>query len=168
MSSPISPAPTAVKYSLRGEQLLATGMTTGAKATTDNLWVHSKVYSRGGENELHAHAVEDHTFFVVQGSAQFYFGDGSNQVVERFEGFLIPKGSLYRFHALGEENLVMLRIGAAQRGDDWSGELRNGAPVEIRRALDPAGNPIPSKSLAKGRTPAEPVTPLPGRFFPEN
>ena len=39
------------------------------------LWAHSKVYSKGGENALHSHDIEDHVFLVLQGEASFFFGD---------------------------------------------------------------------------------------------
>jgi mannose-6-phosphate isomerase-like protein (cupin superfamily) len=158
--------PRAVGYSLLGLPLLETGMTTTPLAQAANLWVHGKVYSRGGENALHAHTVEDHTFFVVQGAARFSFADGAERLVRTFEGVLLPKGTAYRFEAEGGENLVMLRIGAAQIGADWSGDIVKGSPAEVRQAsvLDAEGRPILDPE-AKGRTPAEPVRPLAGRVF---
>jgi len=169
--SSISVAPKcggAIKYTMRGTQLLSGGMTTIPKASADNLWIHSKVYSCGGENDLHAHPDEDHTFFVLQGTANFEFGDGSALSVENFEGVLIPKGTLYRFTAAEEQNLVMLRIGGAQRGAGWSGEIVQGVPAEICRAIDKDGRIIfdTDKLKNKGKTPSEPVVPMPGHFFP--
>ena len=151
-------------FSLRGLPLLATGMTTTAIARADNLWIHAKVYSRGGENAMHAHEFEDHAFVVLQGEAIFEFADGSKRRVRPYEGVLLPKGSFYRFEARGLDNLVMVRIGGAQIGADWSGTIERGAPVEIRRAIDTSGQPLASGSLAKGRTPAESVSVLHGQF----
>jgi len=155
-----------VKYSLRGTQLLSRGQTTIPKAAGDNLWIHSKVYSGGGENALHAHAVEDHTFFVLQGAAEFEFAGGRKEVVGRFEGVFLPHNSLYKFHALGDENLVMLRVGSAQRRDDWSGEIAHGLPAEVMQFLDERGVPIvDANSQEKGKTPGEPAVPIPGKYF---
>ncbi len=154
------------KYTMRGTQLLSSGMTTIPLAAAKNLWLASKVYSRGGENSLHAHAYEDHSFFVLQGAAVFEYGDGSSERVEKFEGVMLPKGVVYRFQAQGGENLVMLRIGSAQIGDDWSGETKEGSPIEIRVALDEHGQPIKTKE-AKGRTVAEPIVPISGKTFPQ-
>lgn len=156
------------KFTLRGTELLSSGQTTIFKAGTGNLWLHSKVYSRGGENALHAHPREDHMFFVLQGAATFHFGDGASQAVGQWEGVLVPKGVLYRFVSEGSDNLVMLRIGAAQRGDDWSGETTMGFPIELCEAVDENGETIfDNNSLRKGKTPSEPAIPIPGRYFPE-
>lgn len=163
------PSREAVKYSMRGAQLLSSGMTTIPLAATHNLWIHSKVYSRGGENALHAHNVEDHTFFVLQGRAEFHFGDGSTTIAETYDGVLIPKGVMYRFHSIDDGNLVMVRIGGAQRSD-LSQRFTKGSPAEVRSATvtDGDGNPIlDTKSLQKGKTPAEPVVKLEGQFFPK-
>ena len=158
--SPHAPQP----FSLRGLPLLATGMTTTPMARADNLWVHAKVYSRGGENAMHAHEFEDHAFVVLQGEVTFEFADGAKRRLLPYEGVLLPKGSFYRFEAHGHDNLVMLRIGGAQIGADWSGAIERGAPAEIRRAIGLDGKSLASGSLAKGRTPAEPVSVLDGQF----
>ena len=151
-------------FSLRELPLLQTGMTTTAMAHADNLWVHGKIYSQGGENSMHAHRVEDHVFFILHGSALFEFGDGSRREIRELEGVLLPKGVLYNFHSTGVDNLVMLRVGAAQIGADWSGVFRRGVPEETRSAVNPEGEPLKSGSRAKGRTPAELVKVLEGRF----
>jgi len=151
-------------FSLRGLPLLATGMTTTPIARADNLWIHAKIYSRGGENAMHAHEFEDHAFVILQGEATFEFADGSKRRLRPYEGMLLPKGSFYRFEAHGDGNLVMLRIGGAQIGAEWSGAIERGAPAEVRRAIGADGKPLASASLAKGRTPAEPVSLLEGQF----
>lgn len=166
MSATIAAADTVVPthFSLRDLPLLETGMTTTPMGHAENLWVHGKVYSRGGENALHAHEIEDHVFFVLQGEARFEFGDGTAREVRPLEGVVLPKGVLYRFEALGEGNLVMLRVGAAQLGAGWSGAVRGGAPEETRLATGVDGRPLQSGSREKGRTPAEPVKAIEGRF----
>ncbi|MBL8551711.1 MAG: cupin domain-containing protein [Hyphomonadaceae bacterium] len=151
-----------VAFSMRDLPLLRTGMTTTPLACTDNLWLHGKVYSKGGENNLHAHAVEDHAFIVMRGAARFHFADGTMREAREFEGVLLPKGTIYRFDAVEGENLVMVRVGGAQIGADWSGQIVRGGPAETRRVVDPDGNLIAS-SARKGKTPAEPPTILDGR-----
>jgi mannose-6-phosphate isomerase-like protein (cupin superfamily) len=149
----------ATKFTMRGLQLLSGGQVTEKLIQGEHLWLHSKVYSKGGENALHSHEAEDHAFFVLQGAVEFSFGDGSTDRAERFEGVMIPKGTSYKFEAQGSENLVMLRMGGyaespypTERG---SSDIRDGA-----------GNPITdNKSAAKGKTPSEPVVPIPGKFF---
>jgi mannose-6-phosphate isomerase-like protein (cupin superfamily) len=161
-------APLPIHFSMNELPLLETGMTTTPLGHATNLWVHGKVYSRGGENALHAHQVEDHVFFVLQGAARFEFGDGTVREVRPLEGFVLPKGVLYRFEALGDGNLVMLRVGAAQIGSEWSGARRHGAPEEVRLATGIDGSPLKSRSKEKGRTPAEPVSVIEGRFVADN
>ena len=93
-------------------QMLEQGRTDTVLAATEDLSVRLKVYASGGENELHAHPTEDHVFVILQGSARFHGPDGETQDVEANQGFLMPRGVLYRFHATStDECLVMLRIG---------------------------------------------------------
>ncbi len=93
-------------------QMLEQGRTDTVLAATEDLSVRLKVYASGGENELHAHPDEDHVFIVLQGSARFYGPDGETQDVRANQGFMMPRGLLYRFHATSTDDcLVMLRIG---------------------------------------------------------
>ena len=93
-------------------QMLEQGRTDTVLAATEDLSVRLKVYASGGENELHAHPDEDHVFVILQGSARFYGPDGETQDVLANQGFMMPKGMLYRFHATStDECLVMLRVG---------------------------------------------------------
>ena len=113
-------------------QMLEQGRTDTVLAATEDLSIRLKVYASGGENELHAHPSEDHAFIILQGSALFYGPDGETQAVVKNQGFLMPRGLLYRFHATStEECLVMLRIGTPnfqkQGSDDRIG--RSGAPL---------------------------------------
>ena len=59
-------------------QMLDQGRTNTALARTENLWATLKVYASGGENALHTHPNEDHTFIVLQGSARYYDADGGH------------------------------------------------------------------------------------------
>ena len=55
---------TGTKFTMNGLQLLSSGQVTEKLVVGEHLWLHSKVYSRGGENALHAHLQEDHAFFA--------------------------------------------------------------------------------------------------------
>lgn len=112
-------------------QMLEQGRTDTVLACTEDLSVRLKVYASGGENELHAHPDEDHVFVILQGSARFYGPDGETQDIEANQGFMMPRGLLYRFHATStDECLVMLRVGTPnfqkQARDDRIG--REGKP----------------------------------------
>lgn len=159
------------KFSMNGLQLLSSGQSTQPLIAAENLWMHSKVYSRGGENALHAHVTEDHAFFVLAGAAEFTFGDRDTVEAGRYEGVMIPKGTQYRFEARGADNLVMIRIGAAVEATPYVKRSFD-LPSDGREApgvVDPNGDAIvDNKSLSKGKTPAEPVIPIPGRTFPED
>lgn len=71
-----------------------------------------KCYASGGENSLHAHPHEDHTFVVLQGEATFHGPNGEQRVIGPLDGVLLPHGAQYRFLSSGAEALVLLRVGA--------------------------------------------------------
>jgi mannose-6-phosphate isomerase-like protein (cupin superfamily) len=92
---------------------LEQGRTTDVRAKTDLMTVTVKVYAEGGENAMHHHTHEDHTFIVLEGEATFYLeSDDNAKVVRRYEGVMLPKGANYWFKSSGEGNLVMARVGA--------------------------------------------------------
>jgi mannose-6-phosphate isomerase-like protein (cupin superfamily) len=72
-----------------------------------------KTYAADGENGLHAHPNEDHTFVVLQGEATFYGPNDETRTIGKNEGVLLPHGTFYWFKATSDEPLVMARIGAA-------------------------------------------------------
>lgn len=72
-----------------------------------------KTYSKAGENELHAHLNEDHTFIVLQGAAEFYGPNNETRRVTENEGVLLPRGTFYWFRSCGDDPLVMARVGSA-------------------------------------------------------
>ena len=92
-------------------QLLARGRTDTPLAATEDLSIRLKIYAEGGENELHAHPSEDHTFIVLQGHARFFDPDETETVIGPNQGILLPRGCVYKFFAVEGEPLVMLRIG---------------------------------------------------------
>ena len=82
-------------------------------SATDRMTVYLMTHAVGdsGEIELHAHAGEDHTFVVLQGAARFGDKDGNEFDVRRHEGVTLPRKTYYRFCVIGDEPLVMLRMG---------------------------------------------------------
>jgi mannose-6-phosphate isomerase-like protein (cupin superfamily) len=81
-------------------------------AATETMSVILKAYASGGENEVHAHPYEDHTFIVLQGRARFFNHEKELGTLERNQGIMLPRGAYYMFEAGTEEPLVMLRVGA--------------------------------------------------------
>ena len=93
-------------------QLLARGRTDTPLAATEDLSIRLKIYAEGGENELHAHPGEDHSFIVLQGQVRFFDPDGEETVLGANQGIMLPRGNMYWFTAIEREPLVMLRIGS--------------------------------------------------------
>lgn len=91
-------------------QLLARGRTDTPLAATEDLSIRLKIYAEGGENELHAHPGEDHSFIVLQGQVRFFDPDGEETVLGANQGIMLPRGNMYWFTAIEGEPLVMLRI----------------------------------------------------------
>ena len=134
-------------------QLLDQGRSMDLLARTDMLATHIKVYAEGGENGLHTHDHEDHIFVVLAGEATFRTGlDEQERVVAKHQGILLPKGAYYRFESSGEENLVLLRVGAQIPG----------TPHERTK---PDGSPIPGDSPDNKQVP---VIPRAGKYFPSD
>jgi mannose-6-phosphate isomerase-like protein (cupin superfamily) len=108
---------------------------------TDALSARVKVYVEGGENEMHSHPREDHTFCVLEGEATFRIERDDNTVVARqHDAVLLPRGTRYWFTNTGGTNLVMLRIGSG---------------VGARYRLDAAGNEMTSSGVTWNVTEGE-------------
>ena len=131
-------------------QLLDKGRTNTLMAKTDNMWATLKVYASGGENGLHTHPNEDHTFLVLQGKARYYDADGGYTDVGKHEGVMLPAGAYYWFEAISKEPLVLIRIGCRVGARDASGRLN------VR------GEPMPGDSKENKRVP---VVYRDGEFF---
>ncbi len=99
-------------------QLPTQGRTDTPLAATEQFTVVLKTYASGGENTLHAHPHEDHTFVVMQGAARFHGKDGVIETLKKNQGILIPAEALYWFEAVSDEQLVMLRVGTRLSGTD--------------------------------------------------
>jgi quercetin dioxygenase-like cupin family protein len=121
-------------YKLKA-QMLEEGRTNTRLARADNMWAVLKVYASGGENGLHTHPSEDHTFLVLQGKAKFYDADGNATELGKHEGIMLPAGAYYWFEATStDEELVLYRVGAGSfaganpshrlniRGEDMPGD----------------------------------------------
>jgi mannose-6-phosphate isomerase-like protein (cupin superfamily) len=156
----------AVIFSMRDTPLLAQGTTYDSLATAENLWLALKVYASGGENALHAHGGEDHAFIVLQGKANFTFGDGSTKLVGVHEGVMIPKNVQYMFEADVAENLVMLRMGGGERKVKGLADLTKfGTPKDISQQTLDADGLVKVGTDPKNGENAKPRVYAEGRFF---
>lgn len=113
---------------------LKQGRSATLRARTDQMTIQVKVYAEGGENAMHHHPHEDHTFIVLEGEATFRVESDDNiRVVRRHEGIMLPKKTNYWFQSSGDQNLVMIRAGAFEPGGK-------------RIRLTPDGRDIPGDS----------------------
>jgi mannose-6-phosphate isomerase-like protein (cupin superfamily) len=71
-------------------QLPRQGRTDTPVGASDKMWVVLKTYAADGENGLHAHPNEDHTFVVLQGEATFYGPNDETRTIGKNEGVLLP------------------------------------------------------------------------------
>jgi len=125
--------------------LLSSGRSNLPVAATDLLKLRVKVYAEGGENGLHTHQDEDHAFIVLQGQATFHDEEGNVNVVNQYEGIMLPHGAFYYFQSTGDENLVLIRAGAGRKPE---GDFRvgpNGRPLTREENKHIEGTPIPGK-----------------------
>jgi mannose-6-phosphate isomerase-like protein (cupin superfamily) len=72
-----------------------------------------------GENAMHAHHNQEHSFVVLQGSARFFGPRGEAWELGHNEGIMLPEGTYYSFENSGDDPLVVLRIMSAmpENGD---------------------------------------------------
>ena len=98
-------------------QLLKQGKTSTRLARTEHINAGVQVVADGGETNLHAHPTQDEIWLVLGGEAKFYTTD--DQLVAtlgKYEGILVPHDAPYWFESSSEENLVVMRVGAAVPG----------------------------------------------------
>jgi len=119
--------PQTQKFSLR-TPYMKQGRITQLVAETENMWIHTKINYEGGENEIHTHLNEDHSFIVLEGQMSVFDEKGGEIKVEKHQGVMIPKGAYYRYLNTGSENLVVLRVGAGIKGKAQSGEAMRVRP----------------------------------------
>ena len=128
------------------------GRTTDLRAKTELMTIIAKVYAEGGENGMHNHPHEDHSFIVLEGEATFHLEtDENTRVVRRYEGVMLPKGANYWFQSTGDQNLVMVRVGARYPGTQPG-------------RLTPDGRDIPGDSPENKQVPR---IERPGKWFGE-
>ncbi len=98
-------------------QALKHGKTSTRLVRTEHLNSGVQVVADGGETNLHAHTSQDEIWFVLSGAATFYTQDDAVvATLGQHEGLLIPHGAPYWFESASDENLVILRFGAAVPG----------------------------------------------------
>lgn len=136
--------PKAEVFSLK-TPLLSEGRSNLEVAATDLLKLRMKVYAEGGENGLHRHLDEDHAFVVLQGQATFHDEEEEIRVVNRYEGIMIPRGAYYYFTSTGDENLVLLRVGAGRKAEGGYRLGPEGRPLTQEENKHVDGVPIPGK-----------------------
>ena len=147
--------PKAYTFSLK-TPYMKQGRVTQLVAETENMWIHTKINAEGGENEIHTHLDEDHSFIVLEGEMSVFDETGREMKVKQYQGVMIPKGAYYRYLNTGEGNLVVLRIGSAVKS-----QPQGGAAMRVR----PDGRPLPAESMEnKTLAPIEDS----GKFFAES
>lgn len=105
-----SAAPPPDFFRLRVE-LMDEGSHRRLLADTGNLQIKIRCYAAGGgENAMHAHHGQDHSFIVLQGLARYFGPRGEVRELGRNEGVMLPSGCYYCFENAGDEPLVVLRI----------------------------------------------------------
>ena len=138
----VEAAPQAQVFSLK-TPLLSSGRSNLEVAATDLLKLRVQVYAEGGENGLHAHHDEDHAFIVLQGQATFRDENDTPTVVGKYEGIMLPKGALYYFQSTGDENLVLIRVGAGRKPEGGYRLGPNGVALTPEENKHVDGTPIP-------------------------
>ena len=147
--------PRAYTFSLK-TPYMKQGRITQLVAETANMWIHTKINAEGGENEIHAHLDEDHSFIVLEGEMSVFDEKGNEMKLKQYQGVMIPKGAYYRYLNTGSGNLVVIRVGAGVKGQPQGGE-------EMR--VRPDGRPLPAGSVENKTLP--PIE-MPGKFFAES
>jgi mannose-6-phosphate isomerase-like protein (cupin superfamily) len=149
-----SEKPKAQLFSLR-TPYMKQGRITQLVAETENMWLHTKINYERGENEIHTHLDEDHSFIVLEGQMSVFDEKGNEMKLEKHQGVMLPKGAYYRYLNTGTENLVVLRIGVGVKG-----QLQGGVEMRVR----PDGKPLLAES-AENKT----VPPIEdNRFFADS
>ena len=111
-------------------------------AATSRMSVILKTYAEGGENGLHCHPFEDHSFVVLQVEVVFHGEHGEIARLRRHQGVLLPRGAYYRFQAEPGDALVMIRFGAAV-GDDAEQYDRTDVKGETAEGWDAQNKTVP-------------------------
>jgi mannose-6-phosphate isomerase-like protein (cupin superfamily) len=149
--------PKAYTFSLK-TPYMKQGRVTQLVAETANMWIHTKINAEGGENEIHCHRDEDHSFIVLEGEMSVFDETGNEMQVKQYQGVMIPRGAYYRYLNTGSGNLVVLRIGAGAKGQS---QHQEDEAMRVR----PDGRPLLAGSVENKTLP--PIE-MPGKFFAES
>ena len=153
MATETKASPKTSTFSIKGPYLSA-GRVNIDLARTDLLWLSLKINAEGGENAVHAHTAEDHSFIVLEGEVTFYDEHGEGKTLGAYEGIMIPKGAYYRYLNTGGRNLFLLRVGARRDAEEGkpSRHKPDGSPIlgDDAENFHIDGVPIPGKSFGKG------------------
>ena len=156
MATETKASPKTSTFSIEGPYLSA-GRVNIDLARTDLLWLSLKINAEGGENAVHAHTAEDHSFIVLEGEVTFYDEHGEGKTLGAYEGIMIPKGAYYRYLNTGERNLFMLRVGARREAEEGkpSRHKPDGSPIlgDDAENFHIDGVPIPGKSFGNKGAP---------------
>ena len=128
-------APKPSFFTMRAQRL-SRGSTEEPLAIGKHLWLKIKVYGKGGENKLHSHLNQDHSFVVLGGKACFHGPRGEKRTIKRNQGILLPAGSYYWFESVGKDPLVLLRVGALVDADKPDKRLMPDGSSAVRRTAD--------------------------------
>ena len=134
--------PKAQKFSLK-TPYMKQGRVTQLVAETPNMWIHCKINAEGGENEIHTHLDEDHSFIVLEGEMSVFDEKGGEMKLKPFQGVLLPRGAYYRYLNTGAGNLVVLRVGAGTRIKPQQGTAMRVTPT----GEEILGGSVENKSL---------------------
>jgi mannose-6-phosphate isomerase-like protein (cupin superfamily) len=134
--------PKAQKFSLR-TPYMKQGRITQLVAETPNMWIHTKINAEGGENEVHTHLDEDHSFIVLEGEMSVFNEKGEEMKLKKYEGVLLPKGAYYRYLNTGAGNLVVIRVGSIVRDKPKIGAATRVTPT----GEEILGGSVENKSL---------------------
>ncbi|HTM10062.1 MAG TPA: cupin domain-containing protein [Verrucomicrobiae bacterium] len=134
--------PKAQKFSLR-TPYMKQGRVTQLVAETPNMWIHTKINAEGGENEIHTHLDEDHSFIVLEGEMSVFDEKGNEMKLKKYEGVLLPKGAYYRYLNTGAGNLVVIRVGSIVRDKPKQGQATRVTPT----GEEILGGSVENKSL---------------------
>jgi mannose-6-phosphate isomerase-like protein (cupin superfamily) len=113
--------------------LLDAGSLSTLLAETPNFQLKIRCYApHEGENALHSHHNQDHSFVVLQGTARFRGPRGETWDLSRNEGIMLYDGTWYCFENSGDEPLVVLRIAAfmSHQGDPNKRLGANGRQID--------------------------------------
>ncbi|MCI0778921.1 MAG: cupin domain-containing protein [Chloroflexi bacterium] len=156
MATETKASPKTSTFSIEGPYLSA-GRVNIDLARTDLLWLSLKINAEGGENAVHAHTAEDHSFIVLEGEVTFYDEHGEGKTLGAYEGIMIPKGAYYRYLNTGGRNLFLLRVGARRDAEEGkpSRHKPDGSPIlgDDAENFHIDGVPIPGKSFGNKGAP---------------